>query len=163
MNIVYLSLGSNMWDREALLTRAVDSIGLQIWTIESVSSIYETQARGTQDQQQAYLNICLKLLTNNDPHQILDKALTIELNMWRTRTASNTYEPRPIDIDILFYNDIILSDKNLIIPHPRLHLRRFVLQPLYEIAPNLIHPVLKHNISQLINDCADTCEISIKS
>src|SRR6056300_1654407 len=132
MSKVYFSIGSNKGNRSQLINEAIDKIDISIGKVEQKSSIYETQSWGFK--------------SNN--------FLKIEKDMGRLKSG-NKYSDRCIDIDILFVEDIIVNSKNLIIPHPRLHLRKFVLTPMLDLAPDLIHPILNKSIKQLELECDD--------
>lgn len=158
MNVTYLCLGGNIGDRELALKLALSKITEKIGDITSQSNIYETEAWGVENQQ-AYLNQCIEVKTPLSSSSLIESLLFIEKDMGRKRTNSETYEPRTIDIDILFYNDAIISEQNLIVPHPRLHLRKFVLIPLNEIAPNYLHPLLNKTIFNLLSECNDMSDV----
>ncbi len=158
MNVTYLCLGGNIGDRELCLKMALSQISEKIGNISSTSNIYETEAWGVENQQ-AYLNQCIEVKTPLSSSKLIESLLFIEKDLGRKRTISETYEPRTIDIDILFYNDAIINDQNLIVPHPRLHLRKFVLIPLNEIAPNYLHPLLNKTIFNLLSECNDTSDV----
>lgn len=158
MNVTYLCLGGNIGDRELALKLALSKITEKIGDITSQSNIYETEAWGVENQQ-AYLNQCIEVKTPLSSSELIESLLFIEKDLGRKRTISETYEPRTIDIDILFYNDAIINEQNLIVPHPRLHLRKFVLIPLNEIAPNYLHPLLNKPIFNLLSECNDTSDV----
>lgn len=124
--------------------------------VVTASGIYQTEAWGPVPQP-AYLNQVLHLHTGLGPMVLLRRLLQIETSMGRQR--SERYGPRTIDIDILFYNDAILVTPELTLPHPRLHTRRFVLEPLYDVAPGLVHPVLGLTIAELLAACPDTLDV----
>lgn len=151
-------MGGNIGDRELCLKLALSKISEKIGDISSTSNIYETEAWGVENQQ-AYLNQCIEVKTPLSSSELIKSLLYIEKDLGRKRTISETYEPRTIDIDILFYNDVIINDQNLIVPHPRLHLRKFVLIPLNEIAPNYLHPLLNKPIFSLLSECNDTSDV----
>jgi 2-amino-4-hydroxy-6-hydroxymethyldihydropteridine diphosphokinase len=153
MNKAYLSLGSNRGDRMANLYRAIKLLADWAGTIAVISSFYETQPWKMMDETE-FFNQVLLLETNLSAKQLMDIIIQIESVMGRVRTIAK-YEPRTIDIDILFFNDEISNEEGLIIPHPLLQERRFVLEPLSEIAPDFIHPVFKKSILQLLTDCKD--------
>jgi len=146
--IAYLCLGSNLGEREENLCQALTLLSLKV-NLEEVSSIYETEPIGYKEQP-LFLNLVCRITTNLPPGELLHLAKDIETKMGRVPSFSNA--PRPIDIDILFYEDKIMETPNLTIPHPRLHDRAFILIPLAEIAPNLIHPKLGKSIAQLAKD-----------
>src|SRR5688500_5363303 len=138
MNNAYLLTGGNIGNRLANLKQAALTIEKRCGKITVTSSIYETAAWGKEDQQD-FLNQVLLLETDFDAQQLIGIILQIEREMGRSRKEKN--EPRVIDIDILFYNDAIINDLNLIVPHPQLQNRRFVLEPLNEIASEFVHPI----------------------
>ncbi|HBX52746.1 MAG: 2-amino-4-hydroxy-6-hydroxymethyldihydropteridine diphosphokinase [Bacteroidetes bacterium RIFOXYA12_FULL_35_11] len=150
---VFLLLGSNIGDRKKTLETACNAINTEAGEILKMSAIYETEPWGYQSELK-YLNQVIQINTNLSPIELLQKIHKIEEDMGRIRKAG-AYSDRTIDIDILFYDDIIISDKELQIPHPRLHERKFTLIPLYEIAPDFIHPVFKKRIEELILVCKD--------
>lgn len=160
MNVTYLCLGGNIGDREKALQLALFEINLLIGVITAESGIYETEAWGVENQQ-AYLNQCIEVKTELNPNELIQKLLHIEKELGRERTESETYEPRTIDIDILFYNQEIIDSKQLTIPHPRLHLRKFVLIPLSDICPNYLHPILNKTIFNILSDCEDHSEVKL--
>ncbi len=153
MNVAFLCLGGNMGDRLAFINEAKVLINRNCGKIVSESGIYETQAWGT-DESPDYYNQCLKLETDTDVFQLLKDLLKIESELGRVRNG-NRNEARFIDIDILFYNDACLNESDCEIPHPRLHLRQFVLNPMNEIASNFVHPILNKSIAELLKECTD--------
>jgi 2-amino-4-hydroxy-6-hydroxymethyldihydropteridine diphosphokinase len=161
MNVAFLCLGGNMGDRLAYINDAKRLINSQCGKITAQSSIYETQAWGTprsgaqETKQPDYYNQCVKLETGLEAKELLKILLVIEAELGRERSGSKN-ESRTIDIDILFYNDEKIIDSNCEIPHPRLHLRQFVLKPMKEIAPEWMHPVLQKSITTLLRECPDT-------
>lgn len=157
MKKVYLLLGSNQQNPTEQLNKAVASIGKQIGQIQRQSSIYETAAWGNTVQPN-FLNQIVIVNTLLNPTQVLQTILSIEKKMGRIRTIKNA--PRIIDIDIIFFNKEIIQQDDLIIPHPLLQQRRFVLTPLNELSPNLKHPVLKKTIHQLLRICTDKLEVT---
>ena len=151
MATVYLGLGSNMGDRKEKITQALDLMSQQI-DLKEMSSIYETEPEGF-TQQPLFLNAVCRVSTDLDPENLLDFIKRIEYKLGRRPSFPNA--PRPIDIDILLYNDSIISSQKLTIPHPRLGQRAFVLVPLAEIAPELIIPGSEIPLSKLVKDLDD--------
>lgn len=145
---VYLSLGSNEGDRLNSLVKAAKLIGNLIGRINKYSSVIESEPWGFSAEITFY-NMVLLIDTECTPRQVLTKALEIETSLGRTRHGKE-YASRIIDIDILFYNTETINGDNLVIPHPLMHKRKFVLQPLSEVAPDLIHPVLNSSITELL-------------
>jgi len=159
MSRVILGLGSNIGDRRRNLKTAIDETGKKIGKVVLHSSIYETEPWGF-DTDNQFLNMVLIADTNLPPSGVLGRILMIEAEMGRVRTEKQ-YSSRIIDIDILFFDDLILDELSLKIPHPLLHERRFVLEPLCEIASDLIHPVLMLSVSSLLAICTDKSSVKI--
>ncbi len=136
MVTVYLGLGSNLGDRQCNLAKAIELLSPQV-KVEQVSSLYETEPVGYSEQPR-FLNAVCSASTRLTPQELLTLAKGIESQMGRKPTFPNA--PRPIDVDILFYGEQVFRSPELTIPHPRLMERAFVLVPLAEIAPNVIHP-----------------------
>jgi len=146
--IAYLCLGSNLGEREKNLAQALTLLS-QKAKLGKISSIYETEPAGYKEQP-LFLNMVCQVATNLNPQELLSLAKAIESKMGRTPSFPNA--PRPIDIDILFYDSKIIKTKDLTIPHPRLAGRAFVLVPLAEIAPELVHPELGKSITELASN-----------
>jgi 2-amino-4-hydroxy-6-hydroxymethyldihydropteridine diphosphokinase len=152
MNSTYLLLGSNMGNSTEQLSTAIKQIEKKIGTITVGSNLYATAAWGNTSQPD-FLNQVIEIATHLDATETLKEILSIEKNMGRIRTVKNA--PRIIDIDILFFNNEIINRSDLIVPHPEIPNRRFVLTPLNEIAPKMIHPLLNKTIEQLLLKCPD--------
>jgi len=145
LSAVYLCLGSNLGDREKNLAQALALLSQEA-KLEKVSSVCETEPVGYKEQP-FFLNVVCQITTNQNPWELLRLAKTIETRMGRAPSFPNA--PRPIDIDILFYDNKVIKTQDLTIPHPRLADRAFVLIPLAEIASELIHPELHKTIAEL--------------
>jgi len=148
LGIAYLGLGSNLGDREKNLCQALTLLSQKV-NLEGVSSIYETEPVGYKEQP-LFLNLVCRIATTLLPEELLQLAKNIEGKMGRVSSSVNA--ARPIDIDILLYNNKTMKTPKLTIPHPRLQRRAFVLIPLVEIAPDLIHPKLGKSIAELADD-----------
>jgi len=156
MNRVYLGIGGNMGDRLAHLSTCRNWIAKEIGAITTQSCIYETKAWGNTNQANFY-NQVIAIDTVLEAGKLMHHCLQIEIKMGRVR--KDKWGERIIDIDILLYGNQIINLANLQIPHPYLHLRKFVLVPLAEIAPNLLHPELHQNMVELLEACADDLEV----
>jgi 2-amino-4-hydroxy-6-hydroxymethyldihydropteridine diphosphokinase len=144
---VYLSLGSNLGDRHRSITEAIELLSNRVH-VEKVSSIYETDPVGY-DHQSRFLNAVCKARTSMEPSEVLTLAKEIESTLGREITFRNG--PRTIDIDILFYDDQVINTPQLTVPHPRLEERSFVLVPLGELEPGLVHPTSGKSITELMS------------
>lgn len=148
-HILYLALGTNLGNRAANLKEAMAALAPQL-DVKEKSSVYETPPWGHTDQPM-FLNQVLKAETYLEPEPLLKHLKRLEIALGRKETFQ--YGPRLIDIDILFYDDLVLHTPSLMIPHPHLHERGFVLVPLMEIAPDLVHPVTKKTVREMIAMC----------
>lgn len=156
---VFLSLGSNLGDRLGYISSAIKEIqNLKEIRIIKFSSIYKTQPWGN-EQQNEFLNTVLKIYTKLKPAELLRKLKTIEKILGRKNNGK--WESREIDIDILFYDDLIINSEDLIVPHPEIPNRKFVLVPFTEVEPNFVHPILKKSILDLLKTTKDKlkCEL----
>lgn len=156
MNKAYLLTGGNMSKREENLHLAIEHLQLSCGRVTKLSSIYETAAWGNTGQP-AFLNQAVEIETELAARQLMHCILNVEKCMGRVRNEK--YGPRLIDIDILLYNDEIHHNKLLNLPHPEMQNRKFALIPLAEIAPGIIHPLLKKTIKELLKDCKDELEV----
>jgi len=154
----YLCLGSNLGEREKNLTQALSLLSQEI-NLEKVSPVYETKPVGYKEQP-LFLNLACQIITDLNPRELLRLAKTIERKMGRA-PGRQINSPRLIDIDILFYDNRIIETQDLTIPHPRLPQRAFVLIPLADIAPKLVHPVLGKNIAELASNVQGTGGVQI--
>jgi 2-amino-4-hydroxy-6-hydroxymethyldihydropteridine diphosphokinase len=156
MNISYLLIGGNEGNRPAHLAEARERIASETGRILLSSSIYETAPWGEPGQSH-FLNQALELATELEASVLIRRLLQIEEKMGRIRLKK--YGSRPIDIDILFFNDAIIKAPGLVVPHPEIPNRRFVLAPMEEIAPFYRHPVLDRSVRELLEDCKDPLEV----
>lgn len=159
MSKVILLLGSNLGDREKFLNKAIELIKLNVGLILKCSSVYESEPWGFTSEN-LFLNQVIIIETSHKSLMVLRKLQTIEKELGR-KIKSNFYQNRTIDIDILFYDDIKLESKKLIIPHPQLHLRKFTMLPLIEIAGDLVHPVFGERLKNLALSLSDTSTVRL--
>ncbi len=155
---LYLLLGGNLGNRPMYLQQARESLAARLGVLTRSSSIYETAAWGNTEQP-AFLNQVLEFKTVLAPEQVLQEINSIEQELGRVRLEH--WGSRVIDIDILFYEDLVLQTQRLTVPHPQLHNRRFTLQPLAELAPAFEHPVLGKSIAELLEICPDALEVKV--
>lgn len=148
MPFVYLALGTNLGDRSANLRAAVAALPPKV-EVSNESRIYETPPWGFENQP-AFLNMAIKGRTNLEPQSLLRHLKELEVQLGREQ--SFRWGPRLIDIDILFYDDLVVDTLSLVIPHPRLQERAFVLVPLADLAPDLVHPILEKTVKEMLAD-----------
>lgn len=150
MKLFLIALGSNIGERKSYIMNAIAELSIRAGEIEAVSSLYETHPEGF-DSQHSFLNAAIALRSNLSPAEMIETTRNIEhaLGSLTHRNPDGSYCDRTIDIDIIACDDIILQTEELTIPHPRMHLRRFVLDPLCEIAPQWIHPLLHESVTAL--------------
>ena len=157
MLTAYLLIGGNLDDRFQNLQHAIELIEEQCGDIIAISSIYETAAWGNINQP-SFLNQVIVLHTEFTPEELMTCLLDIEEKLGRIRKEK--LGPRTIDIDILLIDDLIVKTYNLTVPHPSLHLRRFALIPLAEVAATIVHPLMKRTIAELLTDCPDSLPVT---
>lgn len=157
---IVLLFGSNLGDRRKHLLDAINEINNRVGEPKALSSIYKTSPWGFSAESD-FLNAVLVAETKLHPNELIHQILSIEKKLGRERKNQNVYESRPIDIDILFYGDRVINEPGLVIPHPRLHERRFTLVPLNEVRPGLVHPVLGKPVSQLLEECEDMLDVQV--
>jgi 2-amino-4-hydroxy-6-hydroxymethyldihydropteridine diphosphokinase len=157
MKKVFIGLGSNLGDRMESLRKAKSKIVELIGPVVSESAVYETEPVGFKSNEM-FLNMVLCAETDRSPSGVLGIIIQIESQLGRVRSETK-FSSRNIDIDILLYNSMVINETALIIPHPRMHKRKFVLVPLADIAPELIHPVLKRSILVLLKGCRDDSKV----
>ncbi|MCK5392485.1 MAG: 2-amino-4-hydroxy-6-hydroxymethyldihydropteridine diphosphokinase [Deltaproteobacteria bacterium] len=151
MQRVFIGIGSNLGDAIGNCKMALDEIG-NFAEIVRISSLYETEPVGNEDQPN-FINCAAEIRTDISPHELLTHLNRIEEKLGRVR--GEKWGPRTIDLDIIFYDDLVMRENNLIIPHPRAHLRRFVLEPICEIDPDFIHSELKISVLELLKNLPD--------
>ncbi len=154
----FLILGSNLGDRPAHIEKAGSLIKKKVGKIVAISSVYQTAAWGTTEQS-AFLNQVLGVETKLTAEQLLIEVLAIEKSQGRIQ--GEKWGPRTLDIDILFYGDLVMNLPELTIPHPEIANRKFVLEPMLEVEPDLVHPVLKKTIRKLYAECKDSLPVEM--
>ncbi len=157
MNIVFLGIGTNLGNREINLKEAFARIEEHIGPVLKSSTVYETEPWGFQSGDE-FLNMVVKVETKLNPTGLLERILMIESLLGRVR-GEKQYSSRVIDIDILLYEGMVIDEKSLKIPHPMMHERKFVLVPLCEIEPELVHPVLNKSVASLLKTCKDKSNV----
>lgn len=158
-NDVFLGIGSNLGNRQDYLDRAVEAVRASAGNVITVSKIYETEPWGFKSAKK-FLNMVVRIRTDLEPEELLRVVLETEKQLGRKRKTKR-YISRTIDIDILFYGSRVISEPCLQVPHPKLGQRRFVLIPLCDIAPDLVHPVLNKTPTQLLLECSDESKVEV--
>tara|TARA_B100000809_G_scaffold70139_1_gene67590 strand:+ start:2742 stop:3869 length:1128 start_codon:yes stop_codon:yes gene_type:complete len=154
---IHISIGSNIGDKLKNLEKVIELIHLKIAVVESISSIYKTEAIGFKGED--FLNICISIFSNEIPSYIMQNLLDIEKILGRVRNKKNKPESRIIDIDIIFIEDIVINTSLLQVPHPKMQNRKFVLKPLLEIDSKINHPITKESIPEMLRNCKDTSQV----
>ncbi len=153
MHLAYIGFGSNIGDRFSFIHSAITALSeIEGITLQKISSLYETAPVGNEAQDH-FLNGVVSIRTPHSPHTLLSMLKQIEINVGKEHRIR--WGPREIDMDILIYDDLCVETPNLTIPHPEMHLRRFVLVPLAEIAPDLVHPIFNETIQTLLAHLED--------
>ena len=149
MAIAYLALGTNIGNKRRNMITAAALLAERVGDVLALSGFYETEPWGFQSEN-TFLNAALQLDTSRSPLELLKATQEIEIEMGRTQKSNGAYHDRIIDIDILLYDNLVLQTPELTLPHPLMHERLFVMEPLAEIAPNVIHPVFKKPVISLL-------------
>ena len=157
---VFIGIGSNEGDRLAMISHAVQRLGSHHGIqVVRMAMIYETEPVGVPDQSD-FLNTVMEVETTFSPHELLTIMKSLERHLGRL-SSSPRWGPRPIDLDLLLYDDLVIQDPDLTIPHARMHQRRFVLEPLAQLAPEIVHPVLGHTIEALLEHLVEVAVDSV--
>ena len=157
MSTLFLGIGTNLGDRESNLREAILKIEEHIGMVLKSSAVYETAPWGF-DAENDFLNMVTEVSTSRTPDEIMKQILMIESMLGRDR-SQDRYSSRVIDIDILLYDNLVIEQKGLKVPHRLMHERKFVLVPLCELAPDMVHPVLKKSMKVLLEECRDRSKI----
>ncbi|MDX9729973.1 MAG: 2-amino-4-hydroxy-6-hydroxymethyldihydropteridine diphosphokinase [Bacteroidales bacterium] len=157
---VIAGLGSNLGDRFAALGRAMELIGEEAGKITAASSVWETEPWGF-DADELFLNMVVVIRTTMEPARMMQLFRSIEGRMGRKRSGGGKYESRLIDLDILLWGNRVITMPGLEVPHPKLHSRRFVLEPLKEVAPDAVHPVTGLTVTEMLELCDDRSDVRL--
>jgi 2-amino-4-hydroxy-6-hydroxymethyldihydropteridine diphosphokinase len=157
---VIAGLGSNLGDRFAALGRAMELIGSEAGEITAASSVWETEPWGF-DADELFLNMVVVIRTTLEPARMMQLFRSIEGRMGRKRSGGGKYESRIIDLDILLWDNRVITLPGLEVPHPKLHSRRFVLEPLAEVAPEAVHPVTGLTVTEMLELCDDRSDVRL--
>ena len=157
---VIAGLGSNLGDRYAALQRALELLGEEAGEITALSSVWETEPWGF-DADEKFLNMVAVIKTSRRPAQLMQLFRSIEGRMGRKRSGGGKYESRIIDLDILLWEERVISIPGLEVPHPKIADRRFVLEPLSEVAPAAVHPVIGLTVAEMLQLCADNSDVRL--
>jgi 2-amino-4-hydroxy-6-hydroxymethyldihydropteridine diphosphokinase len=159
---VFILIGSNLGDRQLLVNQACSLIEERCGKIVAKSRLYESDPWGFKSEHW-FLNMVVKIDTSLSPDELMDTLLAIEKELGRDRSEPHDgYVSRPMDLDILYWGDSLIADnQHVIVPHPRLHLRRFTLLPLCDVAPDYVHPIKKKTNRQLLDECKDVGKVNV--
>ncbi len=155
---VFIGIGTNLGDREANCVEALLRVS-RFATVEKVSPLYETEPVGVGNRQPFFLNAVAVIGGAPAPEELLEKLQTVEKDMGRTEKGSNN--PRIIDMDILFHGHTVMESENLKIPHPLAYLRRFILEPMLQVAPDFTHPVLGKTVREMLKSLNDKASVKL--
>ena len=158
MNKAVLLLGSNLGDGQLLFQHVISMIDERLGKLEMQSALYQSPPWGFEHENN-FINQVLIMNTEKDSEQVLQSCLQIEVDLGRKKRKTQGYVARIIDIDVLFVNDEVIETESLVLPHPRLHLRKFTLLPLAELIPDFVHPTLNKTIQELLVACEDNSEV----
>ena len=158
MNKAVLLLGSNLGDGQLLFQHVISMIDERLGKLEMQSALYQSPPWGFEHENN-FINQVLIMNTEKDSEQVLQSCLQIEVDLGRKKRKTQGYVARIIDIDVLFVNDEVIETETLVLPHPRLHLRKFTLLPLAELIPDFVHPTLNKTIQELLVACEDNSEV----
>ena len=157
----FVLLGSNLGDRELLVNQACKMMGKRCGEIVAKSRLYESEPWGFKAEQW-FLNQVVKIETTLSPDELMQELLEIEKELGRDRSVRHKgYVSRPMDLDILYFGNEIIDTQMVVVPHPRLHQRRFTLLPLCDVAPDFVHPVMNKTNLQLLDECQDAGKVHI--
>ena len=156
---MYIALGTNLGNREQNLQQAIQLISEHIGTVRQCSPIYENEAQGFKTDE-LFLNGCISVDTTLGPLALLKVLKEIEINLGREIKNAKGYASRPIDLDIILFDNQVINDRELKVPHPRFRERLFVLKPLSDIEPNVVDPISRKTMIELLNLCTDTSVLS---
>jgi 2-amino-4-hydroxy-6-hydroxymethyldihydropteridine diphosphokinase len=157
---VVLLLGSNIEPRKKFLDKALFLLQQELGKKMDCSAIYESEPWGF-DAKVSFLNRVVVFETRKNPEEVLEVCLDVEMNLGRERKEYEGYASRTVDVDVLYFGNRVISSDRLVIPHPRLHLRRFTLLPMVEVQPELVHPVLMKTQKELLEICPDDSEVKL--
>ena len=151
MATVYLGLGTNIGDRQRNMTTAVELLKKRVGDFLALSDLYETEPWGFESDN-SFLNAVLVMRTDLGPMELLDATRAVEIEMGRIEKSNGVYHDRIIDIDLLLVDDVIMETERLTLPHPLMHQRLFVMEPMAQVAPTLVHPVLGQTMREIVLD-----------